>query len=298
MHVTEMRSWIAEKAKRLSHVLMSALPEALRNGMVGQGLTKGLHGLWRLADTCFIGYDRFRFWLSYRAYGPTPIERETAKLEYSWRTFSDDYLKYQHGQDYCHPSRILARKMVQQLVNSHSGENGPLKLLDVPCGNGTDYEHIFSKLSLEYTGLELNPKQVKLNRERLPGGNFQVGNILDLDVADLSYDIVYCRHIFEHLSLDAMNIALQETYRVARRHLLYVFFSMEDIPEHQERPVRLYHWNVLSKNRVEERLRSFERVKDLRGMRISEVTDDEVVAAFKEPGQDNTVFLVTLRESL
>ena len=223
------------------------------------------------------------------------MERETGRLLHSWHTFSDDRLKYRHGQDYMHPSRILTRKITQQLVSSYDiDKQGPLKVVDIPCGNGTDYEHIFRHLPVQYTGLELNPKQVKVNQERLPGASFQVGNILDLDVADLSYDVVYCRHIFEHLSLDAMEVAFQETCRVARRYLVYVFFSMENIPDHQERPVRMYHWNVLSRDRVEESLRRFERVKDIQVTRVSDVTDEEVVAAFKERRQDNYVFVATL----
>lgn len=298
MHIVEMKWWITNMGKRLRQALMNALPEYCRHGIVGRALDKTFHLLNALVKACLNCYDRIHFGASHPASDSDPVAQETAKLVHSWSTFSDDYLKCHHGQDYNHPSRVFVRKMIQDIIDGNDVKCHTLKLLDVPCGNGTDYEYIFSNLPLEYEGLELNPKQVKLNRERLLGGNFQIGDIMGLKAPDCSYDIVYCRHIFEHLSLDAMDLALKETYRVARKFLLYVFFSMEDIPEHKEIPVRLYHCNVLSKRRIEQRLRSFERVKDIQVTRISEVNDKEVIEAFSNPQQNNYVFLVILEENV
>lgn len=296
MHIVEMKWRMTSTAKRLGRMLGNILPEIIRNSWIGRAFNKVFHLLNELVKACLNCYDRIHFWLSHPACESDPISRETARLVHSWATFSDEYLKLHHGQDYSHPSRIYARKILKQIVDSHNPKANALKVLDVPCGNGTDYQYIFSRFSLEYEGLELNPKQVRLNRDRLPGVNFNLGNIMSLEAQDCTYDIVYCRHIFEHLSLDAMDLAIKETYRVARKYLLYVFFSMEDIGGHKEVPVRLYHCNVLSRSLVEKKLRSLDRVRDVQVERISQVADKDVIEAFKRADHDNYLFLVLLED--
>ena len=59
----------------------------------------------------------------------------------------------------------------------------------------------------------------------------------------------------EHLALDDMERALDEAGRLARRAVILSFFNMSDIPDHRVRPKGAYHWNRLSRTRVEAQLR-------------------------------------------
>jgi hypothetical protein len=39
--------------------------------------------------------------------------------------------------------------------------------------------------------------------------------------------------------------------RIARREVVLSFFNMADVPDHDDRPVAAYHWNLLSRARYE-----------------------------------------------
>lgn len=246
MHSEELKAWIKKKT-----------PKLLVDGIGSNAHAK--NAIKRLFNV----YDGLRFRWFHDVRSSETLEKETAKLLYSWKTFSKDYLKNRHGQDFEHPSRIKMSEIIGALAKSYGADGNPPKLLEIPFGMGTDYKHYFSKMDLEYTGMELNPKQVEATRETHPDGNFTIGNIFGLEVPDKYYDIVYCRHIFEHLSLQAMENAIQETHRVAKRAIVYVFFSMADIPEHRENKVRQYHVNLLSQSRLKEHILSFERVDNV-----------------------------------
>ena len=82
-----------------------------------------------------------------------------------------------------------------------------------------------------------------------------MGDITALDAADGSFDYVVAFDIFEHLSPDSIERALDEATRVARRGLALTFFNMTDIAAHEITPRGVYHWNTLSRSAMEERLR-------------------------------------------
>ena len=232
-------------------------------------------------------FDKIVFILFYRSSHKynNSIEKETEKLLYSWERFSNNYLKYNHGQDYDHPSRSKAYEIIEDICENVTHNGYMPTLLEIPAGMGTDAEYYFSKQKLKYTGMELNPKQLEVNKERLPQIDFEEGNILDIDKPDNSFDIVYSRHIFEHLSLSAMETAINETIRVAKKAVVYVFFRMENIPDHLVRPVRVYHYNTLSKDKILSFIESIEKV-------------DNVKATFIEGrvrGENNWIFVISLK---
>ena len=61
--------------------------------------------------------------------------------------------------------------------------------------------------------------------------------------------------LFEHLSIDGMERALDQAARLARRAVVLTFFRMSDIPEHVVRPKDAYYVNRLSRSQVEAELR-------------------------------------------
>jgi hypothetical protein len=58
--------------------------------------------------------------------------------------------------------------------------------------------------------------------------------------------------LFEHLSLEGLEVAIQEVCRVTDHGLCIGFFNMDEIPAHKEYPVEDYHWNILSMQQVRE----------------------------------------------
>lgn len=137
-------------------------------------------------------------------------------------------------------------------------ETDPVAVIEFACGSANDYR-TFAEAGLgphlDYLGIDLSEKNIANARRRHPEARFEVGDILELPYDDRSFDVVVASDIFEHLSLDAMERALDEAARLAREGLVLTFFNMSEEPDHEVRRRRAYHWNRLSRPRIEARLR-------------------------------------------
>jgi ubiquinone/menaquinone biosynthesis C-methylase UbiE len=133
----------------------------------------------------------------------------------------------------------------------------PLRVLEFACGSANDYRFFDSygiARFLDYTGVDLTQANIDNARSRFPGVQFEVGNVIDLPYPDRSYDYVVVSDLFEHLSLEAMGQAVGEAARLAGRGVVFTFFNMADVPEHEVRPKGSYYWNLLSAPLIRARL--------------------------------------------
>jgi SAM-dependent methyltransferase len=137
-------------------------------------------------------------------------------------------------------------------------ETDPIPVIEFACGSANDYR-AFAEAGLgphlDYLGIDLSEKNIANARRRHPEARFEVGDILELPYDAGSFDYVIASDIFEHLSLEAMERALDEAARLARDGLVLTFFNMSEADRHEVRRRRAYHWNTLSRPRIEERLR-------------------------------------------
>lgn len=134
-----------------------------------------------------------------------------------------------------------------------------LRVVELACGSANDFRALADygiAPFLDYTGIDLNPANIANASRRFPDVRFQVGSVLNLPFEDRAVDVVLAFDIFEHLSLAAMEQALDEAMRVAERGLILSFFRMTARADHLAEPRGSYHWNELSAGRIEERLRS------------------------------------------
>jgi ubiquinone/menaquinone biosynthesis C-methylase UbiE len=133
-------------------------------------------------------------------------------------------------------------------------QGGPLSVLELACGSANDYR-AFADYGLgpflDYTGVDLNPKNIANARRRFPDVRFREGSALDLHEADRSVDVVLASDLLEHLPLEGVERVIAEASRVARHAVILSFFNMAEIAEHDDRPVAAYHWNKLSRARIE-----------------------------------------------
>jgi ubiquinone/menaquinone biosynthesis C-methylase UbiE len=133
--------------------------------------------------------------------------------------------------------------------------SGALSLVEAACGSANDYRYLVRYglgPPLSYTGFDLTRTNIENCRRMFPGVDFRVGDVQSIDAHDDSYDWAVVHDLLEHLSPAAMERAVQELCRVARRGVLISFFCMRDVPEHRIQPKGTYHWNELSRDRVEE----------------------------------------------
>lgn len=152
---------------------------------------------------------------------------------------------------------LWARELANLSANS-------ISVLELACGSANDYRFFASyglARFLDYTGIDLNPKNIENARARFPDVRFEEGDVTELPFETGAIDYVVAFDIFEHLSLASMRQAISEAMRVARSGMVLSFFNMVDKPEHVEEIRKLYHWNKLSAPKIVELLEStFERV--------------------------------------
>jgi SAM-dependent methyltransferase len=128
-----------------------------------------------------------------------------------------------------------------------------ISVLEPGCGSANDYRflHSFGAAKfLNYTGIDICEKNIVNVLRRFTNIDFAVGNIMEIPACDNTYDYSFVHDVFEHLSIDAMEVALREVARVTRKQACLSFFNMADIPEHLVHPTGLYHWNTLSLSKV------------------------------------------------
>jgi len=125
----------------------------------------------------------------------------------------------------------------------------PLRVVELACGSANDYRAFVDfgvARFLDYTGIDLNPKNIENAHRRFPDATFRVGNATSTGLPDASADVVIASDLFEHLPREIADAALREALRIADGGLILSFFNMADIPDDVDHPVAAYHWNLLS----------------------------------------------------
>jgi hypothetical protein len=128
-----------------------------------------------------------------------------------------------------------------------------LSVLEPACGSANDYRFIdafgIGRL-LDYTGFDLCEKNVRNAVHMFPDVRFHVGNVLEVDARVKAFDCCLVHDLFEHLSIEAMERAIEQISRVTRRSICAGFFNMYEGNRHFIKAVGDYHWNTLSAART------------------------------------------------
>ena len=88
------------------------------------------------------------------------------------------------------------------------------RLLDVGCGAGLAAQ-LAAELGAQVSGIDAAPAFVEIARERVPEGDFRVGDMEELPYAEASFDVVTGFNSFQHAANPVA--ALSEAKRVVRR---------------------------------------------------------------------------------
>lgn len=134
-----------------------------------------------------------------------------------WRGLSGDEVRgLIRGKRQYHPSRFIA----QDLINIVGG-----RVLECGIGSGVDLEQMVVRgitRNIIYTGLDPSPEIIKMMSHRFPAFNFREGTVEKLPFADKIFDVVYVRHVLEHLP--GHQPALNELIRITKRLLIICLF--------------------------------------------------------------------------
>ncbi|WP_099555043.1 class I SAM-dependent methyltransferase [Hartmannibacter diazotrophicus] len=111
--------------------------------------------------------------------------------------YPDDY------QSYSRPKKSLFGAMKRMLVSRDArtaielaGNNAP-RILEIGCGNGALLERILAiNPKASVCGIDIKDLGLAAN----PDIEFHLGQLEDVDLADASFDLIYCSNLIEHVA--------------------------------------------------------------------------------------------------
>jgi len=183
------------------------------------------------------------------------VASTAVRHELFWEYHDTWYNFESWSQTYYLPSSKKARE--------HCIKQRYLSMLDVGCGACPEYYGFKSDgYEMYLWGIEVTPRLLAFAvSKNLP---VQQGNAEKIPFDDACYDVVYARHLLEHLRY--YKKALKEMIRVAKKEVLIVFFlEPDDMPDNLDYKLQeksaLFN-NRYNKTKLEEYVRGLPRVKN------------------------------------
>ena len=161
--------------------------------------------------------------------------------------------KHEEFSGWLEDSDVSSRTELFNIIDSKKINN----VLEIGPGIFTDYNMFFSKKKdITYKSIDITKKIVDKAKEL--GIDCEQSSIENIMYSDSSFDLVYCRHVMEHL--DYYQTALEEMIRVSDKYICVIFWILSDNDEiiDYNSILNLYH-NKYSKNKIE----NFLKEKDL-----------------------------------
>ena len=92
------------------------------------------------------------------------------------------------------------------------------KVLDLGCSNGRLYDFLKDK-KVDYLGVDNNSVLLEKARENFPEAKFQLGDMVDLELSDKSFDVIFCIATFHHIpGRKLRRHAVSEMHRMLKRN--------------------------------------------------------------------------------
>ena len=139
----------------------------------------------------------------------------------------------------------------------HKHSLGRTSLVEPACGSANDYRFFAAfgmRHLIDYTGFDLCEKNIANAKEMFPDARFVVENIMCTEFPDRAFECALAHDLFEHLSVPALELGLNELCRITANAVCIGFFSMHEAEEHIVRREDDYHWNTLSAWRIRQLL--------------------------------------------
>jgi SAM-dependent methyltransferase len=113
-------------------------------------------------------------------------------------TSSLNYTKYQSRNPVVR--RLIARFLDR--VVALTAAFAPRRIVDLGCGDGEVASTLRERLpfDFEYRGIEINPLGIALARQRMPGIDITLGDLLTLEPQPGWADLAVCFEVIEHLA--------------------------------------------------------------------------------------------------
>ena len=151
-------------------------------------------------------------------------------MKYYERWWQDNQHRNAEFARWLADSDLSSRSAVGTLVDEIAYTKRPSRpiTLDVlECGPGTYLDHHLlwaNRQHVQYHALDVTPAIVEAGRAK-GFDDVRLGSIEEIPHKDSAMDVVYCRHVLEHLP--SYRTALLEMHRVARRCAVAVLWRLD-----------------------------------------------------------------------
>ena len=99
-------------------------------------------------------------------------------------------------------------QFLSQVFGDVGGELRPEGRAVLGCSTGNGFHHIDAAVTQRVVGVDINPRYLAVVaarfRHRLPGLELVCADVLQLDFAGGSFDLVHCALIFEYVDPEAL----------------------------------------------------------------------------------------------
>lgn len=159
------------------------------------------------------------------------VHNEATSVEMSWRVVRETYdelaANYEEVERFLMWQRPVELGLLFAFSRMLSGQLGTVG--DVGCGPGYATQYL-AQLDVAMVGVDLSPKMIEQARHNYPGGNFSVGNIESLEVADAAWAGAVALGTMWHHDVTDRRIALLELARVIRPGGVLLHSWLESAP--------------------------------------------------------------------
>lgn len=159
------------------------------------------------------------------------------------------------------PSRLKARAYIKKI--------NYVSILDIPCGFCTEYSGLINDhIVIDYWGIDI--AELLIENAQKQGIKALCASIEAIPYSDLSFDLCYARHIFEHLAY--YQKALSELIRVARKEVIIIFsLKPHNNPDIIQLLYGKFYYNCYNKQQLEHYIFRHKKVRQILWDDINEV---------------------------
>lgn len=176
------------------------------------------------------------------------MNNNKSHLEWWNKNLNKDNI-YNQFSSWLEQSDSDSRKTLYEFIKN----NNISSCLEFGPGIFIDYNSFFKNEKIDYHSVEITNKIIDLaNKNNI---SCEYGSIEGTNLPENSYELVYTRHVFEHL--DYYDDALKEMLRLASKYVVVIFWLISQGDEDNIEYVEiedLYH-NSYSKEKISQKLK-------------------------------------------
>lgn len=156
-----------------------------------------------------------------------------------WEKNLDDGYRWNEFSSWLKLSDKSSRQFVYNFIENNINISD---VLEIGPGSFIDYDTYFAhKKNISYSCVDITTKIIEIGLSK--NINSKLGNIKDIPYQKKYFDLVYTRHVLEHI--DYYTDAIKELIRVSDKYIICTFFFLDKLSKNDtifiDSNTKLYH---------------------------------------------------------